>query len=67
MRLPKAFRFDADEVRIRRQGNALVFEPTPKDWAWLDTITGPVDDDVISAVNEDVPQQDRPGLDDAFQ
>ena len=27
VRLPKAFRFDADEVRIRRSGDAVILEP----------------------------------------
>jgi tRNA(fMet)-specific endonuclease VapC len=34
MRLPKQYRFDAEEVRIRRQGNAVILEPIAKDWAW---------------------------------
>jgi len=31
IRLPKQFRFDTDEVRIRREGKALVIEP-PDEW-----------------------------------
>ena len=27
VRLPKEFRFDAEEVNVRRQGNAVVLEP----------------------------------------
>ena len=27
VRLPKEFRFEGEEVRIRRQGNAVVLEP----------------------------------------
>ena len=40
VRLPKEFRMDASEVRIRRHGQAIIFEPVPKDWAWLDAIAG---------------------------
>ena len=36
VRLPKSFRFDADEVRIRRHGNAVILEPIADSWAWLD-------------------------------
>ena len=32
VRLPKEFRFDGDEVRIRRHGAAVILEPIPNDW-----------------------------------
>ena len=38
VRLPKEFRFDGDEVRIRHEGNAVVLEPLTSDWMWLDAI-----------------------------
>lgn len=63
VRLPKDFRFDADEVRIRRHGDAVILEPIAHDWAWLDTIVGPVSDDFVQAVAEQPDQQDRPALD----
>ena len=63
VRLPKEFRVEGDEVRIRLQGHAFVLEPIPKDWAWLDKIQGPLDQDFIDAVNEELPQQERPELD----
>ncbi|KQP54998.1 type II toxin-antitoxin system VapB family antitoxin [Methylobacterium sp. Leaf108] len=67
VRLPKEFRFDAAAVRIRREGDAVILEPLVGDeWAWLKTI-GPIDDDVIAAIEEDVPQQERPELDTAFE
>jgi antitoxin VapB len=62
VRLPKDFRFSGEEVRIRRHGNAVILEPIPKDWAWLDAIVGKLDDDFIEAVREDVPEQERPAL-----
>ena len=67
VRLPKEFRFDTDEVRIRRDGTSVVLEPIPKDWTWLDKIKGRFDQDFIDAVNEEVPQQERPELDDMFK
>ena len=70
VRLPKEFRVPGDEVRIQRQGSKIVLEPIPKDWAWLDAWRekyGKFDDDFIAAVNEEVPQQERPELDDLFK
>jgi antitoxin VapB len=70
VRLPKEFRVEGDEVRIHRQGNQIILEPIPKDWAWLDAWRakhGKFDDDFIAAVNEEVPQQERPELDELFK
>lgn len=42
VRLPLEFRFDGDEVEIRREGDAVILEPVrrrtwPKDfWTWVD-------------------------------
>lgn len=62
VRLPKAFRFETDEVRIRRHGNAVILEPVAHDWAWLDLLLGPLDDDFTEAAAEQPPEQERPGL-----
>lgn len=63
VRLPKEFRFDADEVRIRRHGNAVILEPVAQGWAWLDDILGPIDQDFASAAQEQPAEQERPALD----
>jgi antitoxin VapB len=63
VRLPKDFRFDADEVRIRRHGRAVILEPVANDWNWLDEVTGPVDDDFELAAREQPSDQARPELD----
>jgi antitoxin VapB len=63
VRLPKQFRFDTDEVRIRRHGHSVILEPIAHDWAWLDEVVGPVDEDFVKAVAEQPPQQERPELD----
>lgn len=63
VRLPKAFRFDTDEVRIRRHGNAVILEPIAQDWEWLDAVTGKLDQDFQDAVAEQPAQQDRQALD----
>jgi antitoxin VapB len=63
VRLPKDFRFDTDEVRIRRHGASVVLEPIARDWAWLDGVTGPLDEDFERAAREQPDEQPRPGLD----
>ena len=32
VRLPKEFRFDASEVRIRKDGDKVILEPLKRDW-----------------------------------
>ena len=63
--LPKDFRFEADEVRIRKHGNAVILEPIATDWSWLDSLEA-LDDDVVQAVQEKQAIQERPGLDSLF-
>lgn len=63
VRLPKDFRFEGDEVRIRRHGRAVILEPMTEDWQWLDAVTGPVDEDFLGAVTEPLSPQVRPALD----
>ena len=67
VRLPKEYRFEGKEVRIRRRGNAVILEPIADDWAWLHAVSGKFDDDFITAVNEPMPQQERPKLDKLFR
>ena len=52
VRLPKGFRFDSDEVLIRRRGTAVVLEPLVSDWDWLDSLGGPIDADFRAAALE---------------
>jgi len=63
IRLPKEFRFDTDEVRIRRHGEMLILEPLSHDWAWLEAVVGSVDDDFVDAAEESPAPQSRPNLD----
>lgn len=67
VRLPKDFRFDADEVRIRRHGNAVILEPVAHDWAWLDAVAGKLDRDFVRAANEKPRRQPRPAVDKFFR
>ena len=58
VRLPKEFRFDADEVQIRREGNVVILEPVAKaedEWAWLKKLRGGFSEDSIAAMEEEVP------------
>ncbi len=63
VRLPKQFRFETSEVRIRRHGAAVILEPVARDWAWLEQVVGAVDEDFVAAANEQPKEQDRPALD----
>ena len=60
VRLPRAFRVDGREVRIRRRGRAIVLEPVPESWEWLDALAGEVDEDFVSAVREQPEATERP-------
>ena len=63
VRLPRNFRFATDEVRIRRHGHAVILEPLAHDWAWLDALIGPLDEDFVRASQEQPAEQERPVLD----
>lgn len=66
VRLPKDFRIEGSEVRIRRHGNAVILEPMNADWAWLDALAGPLDADFVEAASEPLQAQDRAALDQLF-
>jgi len=67
VRLPRAFRVDGREVRIRRRGRAIVLEPVPESWEWLDALAGEVDEDFVSAVREQLEATERPELGKVFR
>lgn len=64
VRLPKAYRFASDSVRIRREGACVILEPIEDGWAWLDALheMGPLDADAAEAATEVQGEQSRPGL-----
>ena len=62
IRLPKEFRFDTAEVSIKRRGNAVIIEPIPESWNWLDALVGDMDEDFERAARETPPPQERPDL-----
>ena len=67
VRLPRAYRVDGREVRIRRRGRAIVLEPMTESWAWLDALAGDVDGDFVSAVREQPDAAERPELRKVFR
>ena len=69
VRLPKSYRFEGQEVRIRRRGNAVILEPLPSNWDWLEAIAveGPLDTDFVAAVHEQPSVEPRAGLDEMFR
>ena len=67
VRLAREFRFRGTEVRIRHHGSAVILEPIPEDWRWLDEIAGKLGSDVFEAAHEDPGTQERPALDDFFR
>lgn len=66
VRLPKAFRIEGTEVRIRRHGAGVILEPILRDWSWLDAVTGPVDEDFQQAVAEKLLAENHPEQDPLF-
>lgn len=66
VRLPKEFRFEGTEVRIRRKGAAVILEPISNDWSWLGAVCGSLDADFEKAALEHPGEQQRPELEDLF-
>lgn len=66
VRLPKAFRFESEQVRIRQHGAAVILEPVPDDWSWLDKLPAP-DEDFMNAASSQPGIQQRDELDKLFQ
>ena len=51
------------DVRIRRQGAAMILESAASDWAWLDVIVGDFSDDFFAAGRSQPELTSRTGLD----
>ena len=68
VRLPKEYRFEGEEVRIRRHGDAVILEPLASDWRWLDAIAGQMSGDFLAEGREQPPMPaGRAGLDELFR
>jgi len=62
LRLPKDFRIEGSEVRIRRHSAAVVFELIANDWAWLDALAAPMDTGFQQAACEQPTAEENPEL-----
>lgn len=61
VRLPQEFRFTGDEVRIRKEGNAVILEPMHTDIkGWLaDILSDPMSKDFMVEGREQPPAPER--------
>lgn len=64
VRLPKAFRFDGSEVRIRREGDKVILEPVLTDWASLWEKIDSITDEPFPDRPPQPEWRDVPGFDD---
>ena len=65
VRLPKAFRMPGKEVRIRREGDAVILEPIePSLEAWFERLDEVFGDDFMPKGREQPSTQDRDWGDD---
>ena len=46
-------------MRIRRHVEAVILEPIPTDWVWLDALAGTLDADFVQAVAAQPAPQER--------
>lgn len=65
VRLPKEYRFEGKEVRIRREGTRVILEPEEEDGgAWLNRLKGFDDDAAAFALDRPGPDHPDSALDD---
>ncbi len=62
VRLPKEFRFEGDEVGIKRIGSAVLLFPKDKAWELMADAIGQVDDDFMSPRNQPKRAEERKPL-----
>ena len=58
VRLPKEFRFEGDEVLIRKRGNDVILSPRPRSWDAFFKET-PLPSENFMSSREDLPNQKR--------
>ena len=61
VRLPKEYRFEGDEVGIKKVGNAVILVPLTKPWKILEDSLAMFSDDFM-AERSQPKQKDREGL-----
>ncbi|HQL72073.1 MAG: SpoVT / AbrB like domain protein [Planctomycetes bacterium ADurb.Bin126] len=52
VRLPKEFRFEGDEVCVKRVGAAVILYPKGSEWELMDEAIGQVDEDFMADRNQ---------------
>jgi antitoxin VapB len=62
VRLPKAFRFEGDAVRISRVGKKVVLEPLDEGWDWLEGVVGQASADFMAEGRDQPESQEREAL-----
>jgi antitoxin VapB len=62
VRLPKEFRFKAEEVEIFRRGDEIVLREKPKDIARAFELLAGLPEVVVAGLRQDDPPQSREGL-----
>lgn len=62
VRLPKEFRFDAEQVEIFRRGNEVVLRETPISAAAVFDLLASLPDDFMADGRDDTPPQEREAL-----
>jgi len=67
VRLPKEYRFEGDEVYIKRVGNAVVLLPKPSDWSALLASLDMFEPGFQIEREQPKEQQERPLLDQLFK
>ena len=62
VRLPKEFRFEGEEVFIKKVGEAVVLLPREDSWRTLYESVGDFSEDFMAERNQPVDQQEREAL-----
>jgi antitoxin VapB len=62
VRLPKEFRFDVDEVCVKRIGSAVLLFPKEAAWELMREALGKADDDFLADRNQPEPSDERKPL-----
>jgi antitoxin VapB len=67
VRLPKEYRFNTGEVRIRRHGASVILEPIADDWTFLQAVAGTFGSDFMPEGRQEPAMQERAELDELFR
>jgi antitoxin VapB len=57
VRLPKEYRFDGDEVFVKKVGDIVLLIPTELDWSIMEAAANYITDDFMNDRNQPKPQK----------